>query len=70
MNGIRKEGAYAMSEHQILRYLELLDRRLYIILHSGLDWKPEYETELEEIDKELVELRKVVDTAHKKGAVL
>ena len=59
-----------MEEKQILRYLELVNRRLYIIMHSGISWKPEYESEMEEIDKELVELRKLVDVAHKEVAIL
>lgn len=59
-----------MEEKQILRYLELVNRRLYIIMHSGISWNPEYESEMEEIDKELVELRKLVDAAHKEVAIL
>ncbi len=54
-----------MSEKQILRYLDLVNRRLYIILHSGIDWKPEYKPELDRIDKELAELRKVIDSTQK-----
>lgn len=54
-----------MSEKQILRYLDLVNRRLYIILHSGIDWKPEYKPELDRIDKELTELRKVIDSTQK-----
>lgn len=45
------------TEKKILRYLELVDRRLYILLHSGIDWKPEYGPELEQIDQEIVQLR-------------
>ena len=52
-----------MSEQQVLRYLHLVDRRLYIIMNSGIGWKPEYGPEMEEIDRELAELRKVVDAA-------
>lgn len=54
-----------MSEKQILRYLDLINRRLYIILHSGIDWKPKYKPELDRIDKELAELRKVIDSTQK-----
>lgn len=54
-----------MSEKQILRYLDLVNRWLYIILHSGIDWKPEYKPELDRIDKELAELRKVIDSTQK-----
>lgn len=59
-----------MNEHQISRYLELINRRLYIMLHSGIDWKPEYELELNEINEELAKLRKVVDAAHNKEAAI
>lgn len=59
-----------MNEHQISRYLELINRRLYIILHSGIDWKPEYELELNEINKELAKLRKVVNATHNKEGVI
>lgn len=52
-----------MSEQQILRYLHLIDRRLYIILNSGINWQPEYSTELDAIDRELMELREMVDSA-------
>lgn len=59
-----------MNEHQISRYLELINRRLYIILHSGIDWKPEYQLELNEINKELAKLRKVIDAIHNKEGVI
>lgn len=42
-----------MTPEQITRYLELSARRIKIILNSGIDWKPEYEAELQRIDKEL-----------------
>ena len=47
---------------QVTEYLKLLDRRLYILLHSGVDWKPEYEQELEEIDKKISVLREMMDS--------
>lgn len=46
---------------QVTRYLRLLDRRMYIVMHSGADWKPEYEQELEEIDNEISVLREQMD---------
>lgn len=58
-----------MSDKQVLRYLQLVDRRLYIILNSGINWKPEYDQELEKIDRELAGLRKIVETAREKAAV-
>lgn len=58
-----------MSDKQVLRYLQLVDRRLYIILNSGINWKPEYGQELEEIDRELAELQKAVAAAKIRAAV-
>ncbi len=55
-----------MGEKEVLRYLSLVDRRLQIIIDSGINWKPEYEQELESIDKELAQLRILVDTEHSK----
>lgn len=54
-----------MGEKEILRYLFLVDRGLDII-SSGINWKPEYEVELESIDSELAGLREVVDAEHVK----
>lgn len=42
---------------QVTEYLNLLDRRIYIVMHSGVDWKPEYEQELKEIDSKISALR-------------
>lgn len=63
MEKSKSQMAEILSQEEILRYLELVDRRLYIIMHSGVDWKPEYAQKLEEIDAELAELRKHVDAA-------
>ena len=43
-------------EKDILRYLELIERRVYIIEHSGIDWLPEYQDEMVQIDKEIAQL--------------
>lgn len=48
----------------INRYLDLVSRRLYILLHSGIDWRPEYGRELEEIDKEILSYRQLIDAVH------
>ena len=53
-----------MTEKEVSRYLELVDRRLFVLLHSGVDWKPEYGNELAQIDQELGSLRKLVDAEH------
>lgn len=53
-----------MTDKEVSRYLKLVERRLYILNHSGIDWKPEYGPELAIIDQELAELRKVVEAEH------
>ena len=55
-----------MDDEKILRYLELANRRAFIVLHSGIDWKPEYGPELEAIDRELETLRGLIDREHEK----
>lgn len=55
-----------MTDKQVARYTELVLRRMFIILHSGSDWKPEYEEELKQIDKELEKLRHLVMQEHKR----
>lgn len=55
-----------MTEKQINRYLELVDRRLFLLLHSGKEWKPEHGKEMEQIDRELGTLRPLVERAHEK----
>ena len=54
-----------MTGKQVNRYLELVKRRLYILNHSGIDWKPEYTEELKQINRELEQLRPIVDWARK-----
>lgn len=58
-----------MSGKKINRYLTLVSRRLFIVAHSGIDWKPEYGAELAAIDRELAELRKLVDKEHDRRRV-
>lgn len=53
-----------MTASDITRYLELVNRRMFIVENSGMSWKPEYEQELESIDQELAKLRKVIDAEH------
>lgn len=55
-----------MTEKEILRYLSLVDRKLTIHLNSGVNWKPEYQEELVNIDKELTQLRILVDAEYAK----
>lgn len=56
-----------MGEKEILRYLSLVDRKLTIYLSSGVNWKPEYEEELVNIDRELEKLRILVEAEHSKN---
>lgn len=53
-----------MTGKEVCRYIDLVDRRVFIISHAGVDWKPEYAVELEAIDMELAELRRKVDQEH------
>ncbi len=53
-----------MTDKEVRRYIDLVDRRVFIISHSGVDWKPEYAAELEAIDRELEDLRREVDQEH------
>ena len=52
-----------MTGKQVNRYLDLVKRRLYILTHSGIDWKPEYTEELKQINQELEQPRPIVDRA-------
>lgn len=60
---VMQDRLVSLSEQQITRYLELVDRRTYILLHSGVDWKPEYEQEMKAIDEEIAPLRRAIDAA-------
>lgn len=55
-------------EKDILRYLELVERRVYIIEHSGIDWLPEYQGEMVQIDKEIAQLRDVLGMEKSPGS--
>lgn len=59
-----------MTEKQVSRYAELVHRRIFILLHSGIDWKPEYVKEMQQIDKELAILRPLVDQEHKRREMM
>lgn len=50
-----------MTNKQMSRYLILLDRRGAIMSHSGPDWRPEYNKELQQIEKEMAVLRAKAD---------
>lgn len=54
-----------MTDKEVCRYLELTDRWLFILTHSGVDWKPEFESEMRAIEAEIAELRVLVEQEHK-----
>lgn len=54
-----------LKDNDIIRYLELVDRKLSIET-SGINWKPEYESELEYINSEITCLRAIIDAEHAK----
>ena len=54
-----------MTGKQVNQYLDLVKRRLFILNHSGVDWKPEYAEELKQIDQELEQLRPIVEQTRK-----
>lgn len=58
-----------MSSRQISRYTSLVNRRSFILLHSGVSWKPEYGAELGEIDRELKTLRVLADQEHERRGI-
>lgn len=55
-----------MTDKQVLEYMTLVDRRVQILLNSGIHWKPEYEAEMKTIDAKLAELRPLVDAEHER----
>jgi hypothetical protein len=56
-----------MIEKDVLRYLYLVDRKLTLII-SGINWKPQYDEEFAGIDKELKQLRVLIDKEHEKSS--
>lgn len=50
-----------MTDAEVSRYINAVHMKTYVLLHSGIDWKPKYDQMLEEANKELVELRPLVD---------
>lgn len=55
-----------MTAQQVSRYIDLVNRRMQIFEHCGVDWKPEYGLELNQIEKELADLRPLVDAEHQR----
>lgn len=54
-----------MTAEQVQRYIQLASRKAYILTHNGVEWLPEYEGELQQINQELALLRPLVDQEHK-----
>ena len=59
------QAVYGMTVEQVTEYLDLINRRLYILTHSGIHWKPEYAQELDGINQKIEELRSTVEQARK-----
>lgn len=55
-----------MTVEEVLRYIQLASRKAYILTHNGVEWLPEYEGELQQINQELALLRPLVDAEHAK----
>ena len=51
-------GETFMTAKQIARYTALAKRYSEIVLASGNSWKPEYEEELQKLNREITNLRK------------
>ena len=63
MKSEQTETCQELTVEDIARYMLLAERKAYILMHSGISWKPEYGPELEAIDKELASLRVLVGQA-------
>lgn len=50
-----------MTDAEVSRYIEAVRTKTWILLHSGIDWKPEYGQMMEEVNKELAELIPLVN---------
>ena len=55
-----------MTAEEVLRYIQLARRKMYILTHNGIEWLPEYEEKLQQINQELALLRPLVDAEHTK----
>ena len=58
-----------MTAEEVLKYIQLASRKTYILTHNGVEWLPEYEEELQQINRELALLRSLVDAEHAKKGV-
>lgn len=58
-----------MTAEQVSRYIDLVHRRTWLITHSGVDWKSEYSEEIAQIDKEISELRPLVEQEKRRRSV-
>ena len=50
-----------MTDAEVSRYINAVHTQMWVLRHSGIDWKPEYDQVLEAVNKELAELRRLVD---------
>ena len=55
-----------MTEQEVIRYLELAERRVFLLAHAGVDWRPEYGAVLQSIGRGLSALRKKGSEEHRR----
>ena len=44
-----------MTDTEVSRYINAVHTKMWVLRHSGIDWKPEYGQMLEKANKELAE---------------
>lgn len=54
-----------MTDKQVIEYIDLIHRRMQILINSGVSWKPEYTDEMKRIDARITELLPLVEEMRK-----
>lgn len=54
-----------MTDKQVVEYIDLVNRRLQILINSGVNWKPEYAKEMKQIDARIAKLYPLVEELRK-----
>lgn len=54
-----------MTDKQVIEYIDLIHRRMQILINSGVSWKPEYADEMKRIDARIAELYPLVEELRK-----
>lgn len=55
-----------MTDKQVIEYIDLIHRRMQILINSGVSWKPEYADEMKRIDARITELLPLVEAERKR----